>query len=147
VAGEPDTVGSHDTMHLVFDVSEIDAHTHHVPLKNMQHLLKGQYLPAHADPVFMPVSDAWLDLSKEPYALHFRALVVHGKPILIEADEHTHRLAVRPQDHPEAVLIAGPYAIDPRPITGPDITAAATAAAPGPMSATTPSAAAPGAAP
>jgi hypothetical protein len=146
VAGEPDGVGSHDQLHLIFDASEIDEHTHRVPLKNMQHLLKGKYLPAHTDPVFMPVTDAWLDLSREPYAMHFRALVVHGKPIIIDADEHTHRLAIRPQDHPEAVLIAGPYTIDPRPITGPEITEAATPAAPGPTTASTPQAVPEGAA-
>lgn len=147
VAGEPDTVGSHDTIHLVFDASEIDEHTHRVPLKNMQHFMKGKYLPAHADPVFMPVTDAWLDLSKEPFALHFHALVVHGKPIIIEADEHTHRLAIRPQDHPEAALIAGPYTIDPRPITSPEVTAAAMPAAPGPMPGAPPADVPPGTSP
>lgn len=131
--GEPDTVGSHDKLHLVFDASEIDPRTHCVPLKNMQHFIQGKYLPAHPDPVFMPVNDSWLDLSAEPYALHFKALVVHGKPIIIDADEHTHRLAIHPQDHPETVLIAGPYQIDPRPITGPEVTSAATPAAPGAM--------------
>jgi hypothetical protein len=138
--GEPDSVGSHDTLHLVFDASAIDPRTYRVPLTNMQHLIKGKYLPAHPDSVFMPVTDSWLDLSAEPYTLHFKALVVHGKPIVIEANEHTHRLAIHPQDHPEDVLIAGPYQIDPRPISGPEVTAAATPGAPAPMPAAAPQA-------
>ena len=141
--GEPDTVGSHDKLHLVFDASAIDPRTHRVPLKNMQHFIQDKYLPAHPDPVFMPVDDSWLDLSTEPYALHFRARVVHGKPIVIEADEHTHRLVIHPQDHPEAALISGQYQIDPRPISGPEVTAAATPAVPGPMPAAPPQATSP----
>ena len=142
-AGEPDTIGSKDKLRLTFDASEIDPRTQRVPLKNLQHFIQDQYQPAHPDPVFMPMDDAWLDLSTEPYALHFVARVVHGKPIVIEANEQTHRLAIHPQDHPEVVLIAGPYRIDPRPVSGPDVTAGATPVAPAPMPATPPPPAAP----
>jgi hypothetical protein len=125
-AGEQEAVGSHDRLHLVFDASEIDSRTQHVPLVNMQHFISGKYLPAHPDAAFMPMQGAWLDLGREPYALHFRASVVHGKPILIEADEHTHRLTIRPQDHPEQVLVSGHYLIDPRPISTSEAVSAAT---------------------
>jgi hypothetical protein len=64
------------------------------------------------------MSDAWLDLGRRPYRMHLRAAVVHGSPILIEVDEASGRLTIRPQDQPQAVLISGPYAIDPTPITG-----------------------------
>lgn len=128
-AGEQETVGTHDKLHLVFDASQIDPATRRVPLLNMQHLLRGRYLPAHPDPIAMPMSDAWLDLGREPHGLHFKASVVHGKPILIEADERTHRLSIHPQDHPETVLVGGEYHIDPRPIGGPEAVEAATAGA------------------
>jgi hypothetical protein len=123
--GEQAQVGSHDQLRVVFDASEIDAVSGHVPLRNMQHLIGGKYLPARADPIFMPVTDAWLDLRSEPYALHFKASVVHGKPILIEADEHTRRLTIHPQEQPGEVLISGDYQIDSRPISGPEADAAA----------------------
>jgi hypothetical protein len=128
-AGEHESVGSHDRLRLVFDASEIDAATQRVPLLNLQHFMRGGYLPGHPDAVMMPTDDAWLELGREPYALHFRAKVIHGKPILIEADERSHRLTIRPQADPHAVLVSGHYSIDPRPISGPEATAAATASA------------------
>jgi len=123
--GEQAQVGSHDRLHLVFDASDIDAASGRVPLLNMQHLINGEYQPAHPDPIFMPMSDAWLELGQEPIALHFRGSVVHGKPILIEADERTHRLTIHPQERPQDVLISGQYTIDARPISGPAAVAAA----------------------
>ena len=126
--GERSRVGDHDKIRVVYDDSAIDPKTRRVKLLNMQHFIGGGYQPAHPDPVFMPMADAWLDLSVAPYAMHFRANVVHGKPILIEVNEHTRRLSIRSQDGPEQILLSGPYRIDPRPITGPDAEAAATAA-------------------
>jgi hypothetical protein len=75
--------------------------------------------------------------------LHFTAHVVHGKSIVIDADEHTRRVTIHPQDHPEVALISGQYQIDPRPISGPEVTAAAIPAAPGPMAAAPPQATSP----
>ncbi len=124
--GEPSKVGDQDHLRVVLDRSTLDPKTQHVALLNVQHFLHGKFEPEHPDAAVMPVDDAWLDLSSKPYSLHYVARVVHGKPIVIEADEHTHRLTLRPQDHPEAILISGPYVIDPRPIMGPEVDAAAT---------------------
>ncbi len=126
--GERTRVGDHDKIRVVYDDSAIDPKTRRVKLLNMQHFIGGRYQPAHPDPVFMPMGDAWLDLSVAPYAMHFRAQVVHGKPILIEVNEQTRRLSIRSQDDPGQILLSGLYRIDPRPITGPDAEAAATAA-------------------
>ncbi len=124
--GERARVGDHDKLRVVYDASAIDPKTRRVKLLNMQHFIGGQYQPAHPDPAFMPMDDAWLDLSAAPYAMHFRARVVHGKPILIEVDEKSRRLSIRSQDDPRLILLGGVYRIDPRPITGPDAEAAAT---------------------
>jgi hypothetical protein len=126
--GERTRVGDHDKIRVVYDDSTIDPKTRRVKLLNMQHFIGGRYQPAHPDPVFMPMGDAWLDLSVSPYAMHFRAQVVHGKPILIDVNEKTRRLSIRSQTDPGQILLSGLYRIDPRPITGPDADAAATPA-------------------
>lgn len=127
-AGSPGQLGGHDKLRIVYDDSTIDPATRRVKLLNMQHFIGGSYQPAHPDQVFMPTNDAWLDMSVKPYALHFRAEVVHGKPIAIEASEKTRRLTIRSQSDPAQVLLSGNYQIDQRPITGPEAVAAATAA-------------------
>ena len=126
-AGERAHVGDHDRIRVVYDDSAIDPKTRRVKLLNMQHFVGANYQPAHPDPVFMPMNDAWLDLSVAPYAMHFRAQVVHGKPIVIEVNEQTRRLSIRSQDDPKQILLSGLYRIDPRPITGPEADVAATA--------------------
>jgi hypothetical protein len=125
-AGEHAIPGAHDKLRLVFDRAAIDPRTRRVPLLNLQHYVGGRYQPEHPDPVFMPMNDAWLDLTSEPYALHFGANVVHGKPIRIEADERSHRLTIHPKDQGHAILLGGAYVIDPRAIGGPEAVAAAT---------------------
>ena len=126
--GERAQVGDHDRVRVVYDDSSIDPKTRRVKLLNMQHYMGTSYQPAHPDPVFMPMNDAWLDLSVAPYVMHFRAQVVHGKPVFIEVNEQTRRLSIRSQDDPKQILLGGLYRIDPRPITGPEADAAATAA-------------------
>jgi len=125
--GEQATPGSHDKLRLVFDRSAVDPRTRRVPLVNLQHFVAGRYQPEHPDAVFMPMNDAWLDLSSQPYSLHFTANVLHGKPIRIEADEHTHRLTIHAQDQAQTVLLSGPYAVDPQVIGGAEAVDAATA--------------------
>ena len=122
-------VGDVDHLRIVYDRHAVDPRTRRVALLNFQHLIDGAYRPEHPDPVFMPMNDAWLDLSSRPYRLHFRAAVVHGKPILIEVDENTHRLTIHPQGDSGAVLLSGTYRVDPRPITGAAARAAASSAA------------------
>jgi len=126
-AGEQAKVGDHDKVRIVYDYSELDPQTQRVRLKNLQHFIMGKWQPEHPDSVFMPMEDAWLDLHAQPYAVHYRAKVTHGKPISIELDEHTRRLSIRSQSDPNLILLSGLYHIVPRPITGPDAIAAATA--------------------
>jgi hypothetical protein len=126
VAGsEASKVGDVDHVRIVYDRNRVDSKTHRVRLINFQHLVGGVYRPPHPDPLFMPMGDAWLDLSKEPYRLHFHAAVTHGMPIIIDCDARTRRLTIHPQSDPQAILLSGRYRIDPTPITG----AAARAAA------------------
>jgi hypothetical protein len=126
-AGEQAQVGQHDKVRIVYDYSELDMKTGRVALKNLQHFINGKWQPAHPDPLFMPMGDAWLDVSAQPYAVHYRAKVTHGKPIILELDEHTRRLSIRSQSDPNLILLSGIYHIEPRPMTGPEATAAATA--------------------
>jgi hypothetical protein len=109
-------VGQVDRLRIVYDPATVDPATHRVVLLNFQHLVDGHYEPATPDPVAMPMTDAWLDLSTKPYRMHLKAAVVHGSPILIEVDEVTRRLTIHPQNDLHSVLISGPYQIDPTPI-------------------------------
>jgi hypothetical protein len=109
-------IGQVDRLRVVYDPTAIDPSTHRVALLNFQHLVDGHYEPSAPDPVAMPMTDAWLDLGARPYRMHLKAAVVHGSAILIEVDEVTRRLTIHPQNDPHAVLISGPYQIDPTPI-------------------------------
>jgi hypothetical protein len=111
-ASKHERVGDVDRIRLTYDAHTVDTATQHVKLLNFQHWLNGHYLPPAPDPVMMPVTDSWLDLSRRPYRLHLRAAVVHGTPLIIEADESTRRLTIHPQDDPTAVLMSGPYVIE-----------------------------------
>lgn len=118
-------VGDHDKLHIVYDSESVDPHTHRVKLLNFQHYIHDKYTPEHPDAVMMPMNEAWLDMTSAPYRMHFKASVVHGRPILIEVDETSRRLSIR--SVPDGKLMeAGTYTIDPTPITGPDAIAAAT---------------------
>jgi hypothetical protein len=111
-------VGHVDRLRIVYDADAVDPQTHRVALLNFQHYMHGRYAPERPDPIAMPMSDAWLDLGRRPYRMHLKAAVVHGSPILIEVDEASGRLTIRPQGEPQAVLVSGHYAIDPAPIIG-----------------------------
>jgi hypothetical protein len=126
-AGEQEKVGDHDRVRVVYDSSELDPRTQRVGLKNLQHFIMGRWQPEHPDPVMMPMNDAWLDLNAHPYAVHYHARVTHGKPIILEFDEQSRRLNIRSQTEPGLVLLSGAYSVEPRPITGPEAIAAATA--------------------
>jgi hypothetical protein len=127
--GERSKVGDIDRVRLVYDANAMDPKTKRVKLANMQHFIGGKWLPAAADPVMMPTNDSWLDTSTLPYRLHFKARVVHGQPIIIDADENTWTLTIHPQNDPAAILESGHYEIDPTPGTGPEAMAAGSAAA------------------
>lgn len=119
-------IGDVDHLRVVYDEQAIDPRTHHVALLNFQHFAAGQYTPAKPDPIVMPLNDAWLDVGSRPYRLHLRAAVVHGDAIVIEADETTARLTIRPQGHPDLIIVAGPYAIGSMVIHGHEAEAAGT---------------------
>jgi hypothetical protein len=127
--GQRSKVGDIDRVRLIFDANAMDPKTKRVKLANLQHFIGGKWFPAAADPVMMPTNDSWLDTSTLPYRLHFKAYVVHGQPIIIDADENTRSLAIHPQNDPAAILQSGPYEIDPTPNTGPEAMAAGSAAA------------------
>jgi uncharacterized protein GlcG (DUF336 family) len=122
--GQHSKVGDVDQVRLVYDANDIDPKTKRVKLINMQHFINGKWSPAPVDPVFMPTDDAWLDTGSLPYRLHFKASVVHGEPIIIDANETTLTLAIHPQQDRAANLQSGHYDIDPTPITGPEAVAA-----------------------
>jgi len=123
-SGQRSKVGDIDQVRLVYDANAMDPDTKRVKLANMQHFIGGKWFPAAPDPIMMPTGDSWLDTSTLPYRLHFRASVVHGQPIIIDADEKARTLAIHPQSDPASILESGHYEIDPTPITGPDATAA-----------------------
>jgi hypothetical protein len=125
-AGETSQLGDVDRMRVVYDANAIDPGTRRVAIINLQHYIGGAFNPPHPDASMMPTDDAWLDLSSAPYRLHYRAAVTHGKPILIEIDDKSRRLSIRPQQQPDQVLIGGAYGFDPIALTGPEAIAAAT---------------------
>jgi hypothetical protein len=121
IAAEPDgtrsrKVGEVDRIRLTYDADAVDPITHRVRLLNFQHFMNGKYMPPRPDPVMMPVTDSWLDISEVPYRLHFKAAVVHGEAIVIVADENTRRLTIYRQGDPAAVLLSGPYRIGRAPL-------------------------------
>ncbi len=122
--GQPGKVGGVDHLRIVYDANAADPKTKRVKLLNLQHFNGGEYSPPAPDPALMPTDDAWLDTSSLPYRLHYRASVVHGQPIIIEFDENSLRLTIRPQQNPAATLESGNCHIDPAPITGPQAAAA-----------------------
>jgi hypothetical protein len=126
-AGEPGKIGDIDHLRLVFDADAVDPKTKRVKLLNVQHFTGGRYAPPAPDAHVMPTDDSWLDTGTTPYRLHYRAAVVHGRAIIIEFDENTRRLTIRPQNDPAAILESGRYDIDPTPITGPEAIAAGSA--------------------
>lgn len=115
-AGQPGKIGDIDRLRIVYDANAVDPHTKRVKLLNLQHFIGGRYNPPAPDPAVMPTADAWLDTGSVPYRLHYRAAVMHGRPILIEFDENTRRLTIRPQEDPSATLESGPYHIDAEPV-------------------------------
>jgi len=126
--GERGKTGDIGRVRLIYDANAMDPNTRRVKLANMQHFIGGKWFPASADPIMMPTEDSWLDTSALPYRLHFKASVLHGLPIIIDADENARTLAIHPQNDPASILQSGHYEIDPTPSTGAEATAAGSAA-------------------
>jgi hypothetical protein len=122
--GQPGKIGGVDRLRIVYDANAVDPKTRRVKLLNLQHFMDGRYSPPSPDSAAMPMDDSWLDMTVIPYRLHYRASVVHGRPIIIEFDEDTRRLTIRPQSDSTTILESGLYTIDPTRITGPQAIAA-----------------------
>jgi len=116
------TVGMHHEARVFYDDTKIDPATHRVALLHEQHT--PMLIPKHLNPAQMPMSNAWLDLSGNPIRYHFAAAptVAIPFPYFILFDENTLRMTIRKQSD-GSVLLAGPYTVNPKPITGPDIDA------------------------
>ena len=115
-------VGQHHEARVFYDETKIDPLTHRVALLHEQHT--PALIPRHLDPAQMPISNAWLDLSSEPYRYHFAAAPTTAIPFVyfILFDEHTMRMTIRKQSD-GSLLLSGPYTVKPTPITGPEIDA------------------------
>jgi hypothetical protein len=123
--GEPAKAGDHNQMRVVYDDAAVDPHTRRARLLNVQHPVDGGFAPAVPDPSDMPVDDAWIDLSAKAPRVHFRAVVTHGKPIVITLDESTRRFELRPADAAQPPLLSGSYVVALRSTSGADIDRAA----------------------
>ncbi len=116
-------VGMHHKARIYYDDTAIDPATHRVRVLHQQHT--PMLIPKHLDPAAEPMSNAWLDLSTKPYRYHYAASPVGGNwpfPYAILFDEQAMRMTIRKQAD-GSLLLSGPYTIDPRPITGPEIDA------------------------
>jgi hypothetical protein len=115
-AGALGNIGDIDQLRLRFDTNSVDPATRRVALLNMQHFMNGTWSPATHDDVVMPMSDAWLDLSSQPYRFHYKAAVVHGDPIIIDVDPSSGRLSIHPQQDRSSAIESGRHVIDLAPI-------------------------------
>jgi len=115
-------IGQHHTARVFYDESRIDPATHRVALLHEQHT--PMLIPKHLNPGQMPMSNAWLDFSGKAIRYHFAAAPTVGFPFpyFILFDEQAMRMTIRKQSD-GTLLLAGPYAVNPTPITGPDIDA------------------------
>ncbi len=116
-------VGQHHEARIYYDISQVDPKTHRVPVIHEQHT--PMLIPKHLDPLAEPMSNAWLDMSGPVYRYHYAASPVKGPfpfAYAILFDEQTMRMTIRKQSD-GTVLLAGPYTVNTKPITGPDIDA------------------------
>ena len=114
---------------IFYDDSQIDPVSHRVKILHEQHT--PMLIPAHPDPVVMPVSNAWLDLGATPYRYHLAAspglqCLANGKTMFdaytIVFDENTHRMTIRSQATGELEL-SGQYVVGDAVQSGPKIQA------------------------
>jgi hypothetical protein len=115
-------VGQHHEARVFYDQADVDPVTHRVALLHEQHT--PALIPKHLNAAQMPMSNAWLDLSGTPIRYHFAAAptVAIPFPYFILFDESTMRMTIRKQSD-GSLLLAGPYTVNPKPITGPEIDA------------------------
>jgi hypothetical protein len=114
------TVGMHHEARLFYDEADVDPVTHRVALLHEQHT--PVLIPKHLNAAQMPMSNAWIDLSGTPIRYHFAAAPTAAIPFayFILFDENTMRMTIRKQSD-GSLLLSGPYTVNPKPITGPEI--------------------------
>lgn len=122
-SGEDAKVGDHNFLRMIYDDAAVNPRTRRVPLLNLQHPVPGGFAPLVPDATEMPVNDAWLELAAAGARVHYRAAVVHGKPIVISLAEGDRRFTLR--DSEGKVLLSGSYRVATESVTGPDIERAA----------------------
>jgi len=115
-------IGQHHEARVFFDDTKIDPATHRVALLHEQHT--PALIPKHLNPAQMPMSNAWLDFSGPDIRYHYAAAPTVEIPFayFILFDEKTMRMTIRRQSD-GVVLLAGPYKVNPKRITGPEIDA------------------------
>jgi hypothetical protein len=115
-------IGQHHEARVFYDDTQIDAVTHRVALLHEQHT--PALIPKHLNPAQMPMSNAWLDFSGSEIRYHYAAAPTVAIPFtyFVLFDEKTMRMTIRRQSD-GVVLLAGPYKVNPKPITGPAIDA------------------------
>jgi hypothetical protein len=115
-------IGQHHEARVFYDDAQIDPVTHRVALLHEQHT--PALIPKHLNPGQMPMSNAWLDFSGPEIRYHYAAAPTVAIPFtyFVLFDEKTMRMTIRRQSD-GVVLLAGPYKVNPKPITGPDIDA------------------------
>lgn len=113
-------IGQHHEARVFYDQADVDPTTHRVALLHEQHT--PALIPKHLNAGQMPMSNAWLDLSGKIIRYHFAAAptVAIPFPYFILFDENTMRMTIRKQSD-GSLLLAGPYTVNPSPLTGPEI--------------------------
>lgn len=106
-------IGDIHRARVIFDDAGVDPKTKRIKPIHMQHFVGGKWTPASADPVAMPMEDAWIDLTAQPIRFHYHSQVVEaGQAIIVDFDSDKRRMTIRPQANPEMVIVSGPYTID-----------------------------------
>lgn len=116
------SIGQHHEARVYYDDSKIDPATKRVALLHEQHT--PALIPKHLNPAQMPMSNAWLDLSGPVIRYHYAAAPTVAIPFtyFVLFDENTMRMTIRRQSDGQ-LLLAGPYTVNPKKITGPEIDA------------------------
>lgn len=124
--GEAASAGKIGDVHharIFYDDAKIDPKTHVARVLHMQHEVgPGNWIPARLDPVYMPMGDAWIDLSRKPYGYHYRSKIIEitGEADIIDFDETTARMTISHQSDGSLILSA-PYHFADQPVTGVDV--------------------------
>jgi hypothetical protein len=118
---------------IYYDDSTIDPVTHRVKILHQQHT--PMLIPKHPDPAVMPVANAWLDLSSQPYRYHMAAspalpplppgMKAMWEPYAILFDETNGRMTIRKQSD-GSLELSGKYTVSAEVLSGPEIEAVIT---------------------